>query len=155
MMAALAGEGVPAARDLQQDGAEARARGAAVLVVFVGARCPYCDLALNEVLIPTSRNPDYQRKLVMRRVQTRSGQALRDFDGKRITQGEFAKRHGVFLVPTVMLFDQHGQPLTKPMVGITTVDHFGYELDLAIDEALARIGATSGPIPAQATPAGS
>ena len=153
--AALADEGVPAARDLQQDGAEARARGAAVLVVFVGARCPYCDLALNEVLIPTSRNPDYQRKLVMRRVQTRSGQALRDFDGKRITQGEFAKRHGVFLVPTVMLFDQHGQPLSKPMVGIATADHFGYELDLAIEEALARIGSTSGPIPAQATPAGS
>ncbi len=54
-----------------------------------------------------------------------------------------------------MLFDQHGQPLTKPMVGMTTVDHFGHKLDLAIDEALARIGATSGPIPAQATPAGS
>lgn len=152
---ALAGEGVPVARDLQQDGAEARARGAAVLVVFVGARCPYCDLALNEVLIPTSRNPDYQRKLVMRRVQTRSGQTLRDFDGKRITQGEFAKRYGVSLVPTVMLFDHHGQPLTKPMVGITTVDHYGYELDLAIEEALAKIGSTSGPTPAQAGPAGS
>lgn len=138
--AALAGEDVPAARDLQQDAAEARARGAAVLVVFVGARCPYCELALNEVLIPTSRNPDYQRKLVMRRVQTRSGQTLRDFDGRRLTQGEFARRHGVFLVPTVMLFDHHGQPLTKPMVGITTVDHYGYELDLAIEEALARLG---------------
>lgn len=153
--AALAGEGVPAARDLQLDGADARAKGAAVLVVFVGARCPYCDLALNEVLIPTSRNPDYQRKLVMRRVQTRSGQPLRDFDGKRITQGEFAKRHGVSLVPTVMLFDHHGQPLTKPMVGITTVDHYGYELDLAIEEALAKIGSTSGPTPTQAGPAGS
>lgn len=148
--AALAGEGVPAARDLQQDAAEARARGAAVLVVFVGDRCPYCDLALNEVLIPTSRNPDYQRKLVMRRIETRSGQSLRDFDGKRITQGEFAKRHGIFLVPTVMLFDHRGQPLTKPMVGITTVDHYGYELDLAIEEALARIESTSGPMPAQA-----
>lgn len=154
MTAAVAGEGVPAARDFQLDGAEARARGAAVLVVFVGARCPYCDLALNEVLIPTSRNPEYQRKLVMRRVQTRSGQALRDFDGKRITHGEFAKRHGVFLVPTVMLFDYQGQPLTKAMVGITTVDHYGYELDLAIEEALARIGSSSGSMPAMAGPSG-
>ncbi len=152
--AALASEGVPFARDLQQDAAEARAKGAAVLVVFVAARCPYCELALNEVLIPTSRNPDYQRKLVMRRVQTRSGQALRDFDGKRITQGEFAKRLGVYLVPTVMLFDHQGQPLTKPMVGITTVDHYGYELDLAIEEALARLGATTGSLPVQAAPAG-
>lgn len=153
--AALAGEGVPAARDLQQDGAEARAKGAAVLVVFVGARCPYCDLALNEVLIPTSRNPEYQRKLVMRRVQTRSGQVLRDFDGKRITQGDFAKRHGVSLVPTVMLFDHQGQPLGKPLVGITTVDHYGYELDLAIEEALARIGSTNGPMPARSSATGS
>jgi len=96
------------------------------------------------VLIPTSRNPDYQRKLVMRRVQTRSPQVLRDFDGKRLTQGEFAKRHGVVLVPTVMLFDHQGNPLTKPLVGITTVDHYSYELDLAIEAALARIGSTSG-----------
>ena len=153
--ATLAGEGVPTARDLQQDGAEARARGAAVLVVFVGARCPYCDLALNEVLIPTSRNPEYQRKLVMRRVQTRSSQTLRDFDGKRITQAEFAKRHGVNLVPTVMLFDHQGLSLTRPMVGITTVDHYGYELDLAIEEALARIGPAQEPMPAQAAPTGS
>jgi len=152
--AALAGEGIPAARDLRLDGAEAHARGAAVLVVFVAARCPYCDLALNEVLIPTSRNPDYRRKLVMRRVQTRSPQVLRDFDGKRLTQGEFAKRHGVVLVPTVMLFDHQGNPLTKPLVGITTVDHYGYELDLAIEAALARIGSTSGAMPAQAGPTG-
>lgn len=124
------------------------------MVVFVGARCPYCDLALNEVLIPTSRNPEYQRKLVMRRVQTRSAQVLRDFDGKRLTQGDFAKRYGVSLVPTVMLFDHQGQPLTKPMVGITTVDHYGYELDLAIEEALAKIGSTKGPMPAQAGPSG-
>lgn len=149
MTAALAAEGVPLARDLQQDGTEAQAKGAAVLVVFVAARCPYCELVLNEVLIPTSRNPEYQRKLVMRRVQVRSGQYLRDFDGRRITQGDFAKRHGVALVPTLMLFDPQGRLLAKPMVGITTVDHYSYELDLAIEEAMARLAPA--PLPNSAT----
>ncbi len=154
MTGALAGEGVPLARDLQLDGAEARGRGAAVLVVFVAARCPYCDLALNEILIPTSRNPDYQRKLVMRRVQVRSGQFLRDFDGRRVTHGEFAKRHGVVLVPTLMLFDPEGRLLTKPMVGITTVDHYSYELDLAIEAALGRLAPTPHPVPGSTTAGG-
>ncbi len=152
MGAALAAEGVPVARDLQQDAREARSRGAAVLVVFVASRCPYCELALNEVLIPTSRNPDYQRRLVMRRLDTRSTQPLLDFTGKRTTQREFAGRHGVHLVPTVMLFDPDGTPLTKPMVGITTVDQYSYDLDQAIDAAMARLQprpAPSGGAPAE------
>lgn len=136
---AWAAEALPLARDLQQDGAEARARNAAVLVAFVSPRCPYCELALNEVLIPTSRNPEYQEKLVMRRVFTRGTQIMRDFAGRRITQRAFAGQHGVFLVPTVILFDADGTPLAKPMVGITTVDQYSFDLDQAIAQAMARL----------------
>lgn len=136
---ALAAEGLPLARDLQQDGAEARARAAAVLVAFVSPRCPYCELALNEVLIPTSRNPEYQDKLVMRRVQTRNPQPLRDFAGRRTTHREFASQHGVFLVPTVILFDADGTPLGRPMVGITTVEQYSFDLDQAIAQAMVKL----------------
>lgn len=136
---AWAAEGLPLARDLEQDGAEARARRAAVLVAFVSPRCPYCELALNEVLVPTSRNPEYQEKLVMRRVYTRGTQPMRDFAGRRLTQRDFASQHGVFLVPTVILFDADGTPLSKPMVGITTVDQYGFDLDQAIAQAMAKL----------------
>lgn len=135
----LAEEGVPFARDLQQDAATARAKGAAVMVVFVGSHCPYCEAALNEVIYPTSRNPAYQKKLVMRRIETSSELSLRDFSGKRSTHRKFAGEHGIYLVPTVMLFDDKGEVIAKPLVGITTVDYFSYDLDQAIDQAMARI----------------
>lgn len=144
-----AAEGLPLARDLQQDGAEARARSAAVLVAFVSPRCPYCELALNEVLVPTSRNPEYQEKLVMRRVFTRSTQPMRDFAGRRITQRDFASDHGVFLVPTVILFDAEGTPLSKPLVGITTVDQYSFDLDQAIAQAMAKLRPRGDAKPAQ------
>ncbi len=151
---ARAAEGLPLARDLQQDGAEARARSAAVLVAFVSPRCPYCELALNEVLIPTSRNPEYQEKLVMRRVFTRGTQPMRDFNGRRITQRDFASQHGVFLVPTVILFDADGTPLSKPMVGITTVDQYSFDLDQAIAQAMAQLRShlTAAPVQAAGDP---
>ena len=136
---AWAAEGLPLARDLQQDGAAARARNAAVLVAFVSPHCPYCELALNEVLIPTSRNPEYQEKLVMRRVFTRGTQPIRDFAGRRTTQRDFASQHGVYWVPTVILFDADGSPLAKPMVGITTVDQYSFDLDQAIAHAMAKL----------------
>ncbi len=139
VMPAPAEEGVPLAQNLQQDGSAAKAKGAAVLVVFVGSHCPFCTTALKEVLIPTSRNPDYQRKLVMRRIESRSGQALIDFAGRRITHKTFAAQHKITLVPTVMLFDDRGELLAKPMVGINTVDQYGYDLDQAIDQAMARL----------------
>jgi hypothetical protein len=146
---AWAADGLPLARDLQRDGAEARARSAAVLVAFVSPRCPYCELALNEVLIPTSRNPEYREKLVMRRVFTRSTQPMRDFAGRQITQRDFASDHGVFLVPTVILFDAEGTPLSKPLVGITTGDQYSFDLDQAIAQAMAILRPRGDAKPAQ------
>ncbi|MCX7673466.1 MAG: thioredoxin fold domain-containing protein [Thiobacillaceae bacterium] len=136
---AHAAEGLPLARDLQQDAEQARARRAAVLIAFVSPNCPYCALALREVLVPTSLNPDYQDKLVMRRVYTREQLPLRDFAGRRTTHRDFSRQLGIFLVPTVVLFDPDGQPLAKPLVGITMVEQYGYDLDEAIAQAMARL----------------
>jgi thioredoxin-related protein len=136
---ALAEEGVPHARDLRQEALLARANNAALLVVFVNKPCSYCDTVLNEFLLPLSRNPDYQRKVVMRRIETSSQRDLMDFTGRKTTHRAFARLHGVQMVPTVMLFDETGHALAKPLVGITTVDYYGLYLDEVIDTALARL----------------
>ena len=133
---ALASEGVSYARNLAKDAEAARAVQGAVLVAFVGDHCPYCETVLNEFLIPMSRNPDYQGKVVMRRVETGSFRDLRDFSGRKVSHREFAGRHGTHMVPTVMLFSPDGVVLSQPLIGLTTVDYYGYYLDETIDQAV-------------------
>lgn len=138
-LTARADEGVPYARDLARDAEIAREHHTALLVVFVGKQCSYCETVLNDFLIPMSRNPEYRSKVLMRRVTTTGSSSLKDFSGKEVTQHEFADENGVYLVPTVILFDDMGNVLTKPLVGLTTVDYYGMFLDRAIDQALSKV----------------
>jgi thioredoxin-related protein len=140
-------EGVPYARNLQQDAELAKQKNGVVLVIFSGEYCGYCERVLKEFLIPMSRNPDYQSKLVMRRVDNTGFTTVKDFDGTVEDHQQFTSEHGVHMVPTVMLFDTHGKRLAKPLVGLTTVDYYGYYLDQAIDEALAKVRGDTGTKP--------
>lgn len=132
-------DGVPLARDLQRDGVDAKTQENAVLVVFVGEHCSYCNRVLNEFLIPMSGNQEYKNKVVMRRIEQSGDDALRDFSGMATTHAEFASRNKIRFVPTVAVFDQAGQLLAKPLVGLTTVDYYGGYLDEMIDAGLAKL----------------
>lgn len=136
---ALAEGGVPYAQDLRKDAKAAIDKHGVVLVMFSGSYCRYCDIVLNEFLIPMSRNADYQSKLVIRKVETSSARDLTDFQGNRVTHRKFAKDSGARMVPMVMVFDAQGKPLAKPLVGLTTVDYYGYYLDQAINEGLEKV----------------
>lgn len=129
-------EGVPYARDLQKDAALAKGKQGVVLVMFSSDFCSYCETVLNEFLIPMSRNAAYQGKVVMRRVDTTGFMSLKDFAGRKLDHRQFAGAQGVHLAPTVMVFDSKGEALAKPVVGLTTVDYYGYYLDQAIDQGV-------------------
>ena len=136
---ALADEGVPPALDLQKDGQLARGKQAVVLVLFMRPNCAYCKTVLNEFLIPLSRNSESESRLVMRIVDNSSFSVMRDFDGRPTPQRRFADANSVKLVPAVMLFDADGHVLANPLVGISSVDYYGFFLDRAIDQALAKV----------------
>lgn len=132
---------VPWASDLRQDAAAARSVQGVVLLVFVGAHCSYCDTALKEFLIPMSGNAEYLSKVVMRRVESTGFRDLKDFQGRKVSHRQFAGELGARLTPTVMVFDSEGRQLAKPVVGLTTVDYYGFYLDQAIDQGVAKVRA--------------
>ena len=135
-------EGVPYAEDLAKDAALARSFNGIVMIAFVSNYCPYCKVVLDEFMIPTSRNREYDTKLVMRKVEIGSERMLRDFDGRRISHQTFADKHGTYLVPTVAVFSPDGKPLVKPLVGLSTVDFYGYYFNEAIENGLAIVRQT-------------
>ena len=136
--------GVPTAENLQADARAAAELGGAVLLVFVSDRCGYCEIVLNEFLIPMSRNTDYSQRIIMRRIVTNSDRPLRDFRGELLTHRRFAKGVGVRMTPVVQMFDLKGLLLGKPLVGLSTIDYYGHFLDQTIDRAL-DLGRTPSP----------
>ena len=127
------------ARDLAADARLAAKRKIPLLLLFSEAGCPWCERARQEFLLPMQRNPEYRAKVMMREVEIGKPDALIDFDGNRTTQAEFARRHRVNLMPTVMLLGPRGQTLAEPLVGFGGADYYGYFLDQRIDAALAQL----------------
>jgi len=129
-------------RSLQAYQFSSRLRSIPLLLLFSEAGCPWCERARQEFLLPMQRNPEYRSKVMMREIGTDNAAALVDFAGKTTTQAEFARKHGVLMVPTVMLFGSRGEALAEPLVGFRIADYYGYFLDQRIDAALARLRET-------------
>lgn len=129
--------GTPPAIDLHADAQFAARMSHAVLIVFVSDRCTYCEIALNEFLIPMSGNSDYSNRIIMRRIVTNQDLPMRDFRGDLTTHRTFAKRLNVRMTPVIQMFDTRGLLLGKPLVGVTTLDYYGDFIDKTIDHAIA------------------
>ncbi len=130
---------VPYSTNLKADAELAKSRGVPVMIMFGSPHCPYCERLLSEFLLPMQRNPEYAKKVLMRRIEVGSSQSLIDFNGKPTTQGAFAKLHRIGLSPTVVVFDYRGNPAAEPLIGLGTVDYYGAFLDGAIDAGLAKV----------------
>lgn len=134
---------LPMAKDMTKVARDAKQRRAPILVLFSSAGCHYCAEVRDEFLIPTTRNADYDNKVVMVEVEAGSSMRMIDFDGKVTTHADFAQRYGISMTPTVKLMDDQGREVAVPLVGIVSRDYYGGFLDQAIDAGLARIRGTS------------
>jgi thioredoxin-related protein len=130
---------LPAARDFSADGQEAARQRLPVLVFFSAEGCHYCEEMASLFLRPMYKSGEYNGKVIFREVRVESGQALVDFDGKKISHEAFAHAHRIGLTPQVRFFDAQGREVAPPLVGLTTPDFFAGYLDEAINSALARV----------------
>lgn len=124
------------AHDLKAAGTLARQRQLPILLEFAATTCGYCRTLESNVLNPMVRSGDYTHKVIMRKVVIDDDAPLRDFDGNTISAAGLAKRYGVFVTPTVVLVDGRGARLAREIVGISSIDFYGYYLDQAIDGSL-------------------
>lgn len=138
---AAAGEvQVESARDLEAVAAVATERDVPVLLMFSSPFCSYCQLVEEDFLEPMLLSGDYTDKVVIRKVGMTIGERkLTGFHGEPITVDELASRYDVSLTPTLVFVDSEGHALAKNLVGVTTVDYYGYYVDESIDVALGRL----------------
>jgi thioredoxin-related protein len=134
-------DGLSPVQDFRIEAKESSEIQAPILVLFMSTSCPYCEIALQDFLLPMQRDPEYKNKVILRQIEIGSAEKLVDFNGKITSQGAFARARKIGAVPTVMLFDSKGQVLTS-IVGLLTVDFYLAYLDNAINDSQAKIKAT-------------
>lgn len=134
---------LPMASDLRKEARLAREKQIPILILFSAPGCGYCTRVREEILIPTTRNAEYDDKVILLEVESGNAETLIDFDGRVTTQADFAAKNRVGFAPTVKFFDAKGREVAEPIIGLVTVDYYGGFMDQGIDKATARIRATT------------
>lgn len=130
---------LPVATNLQEDGARAKAAKKPILLFFNLQGCHFCRFSLRTTIVPLYRDQGWREAIEFRQITIDDGKSLIDFDGKRISNAEFAaKRNGNF-TPTVMMVDGNGRQLGDAVVGIASIDYYAYNIDTMIKAAIEEV----------------
>lgn len=131
-------ETLPIVKDFTIEAKEAKNKKLPILVLFMSTTCPYCETVLQDFLLPMHHDPEFKDKVILRQIESGSSENLIDFDGTRTTYSSFSRKHKVWGVPHVMLFDSKGNELTS-IIGLLTIDFYYAYLINAIDESLEKV----------------
>lgn len=122
-------------QDLFQVAKVASERRQPVLVLFAADDCEFCERLEAEHLAPMSINDEYLGKVIIRKVLIDSYRSTRDFNGTVVSGDRLAKKYGVRVTPTIIVFNESGEALGKKLIGYNGNQYYGWDLDKAIDGA--------------------
>ena len=129
---------LPALVDMKKDQQLAGSRF--LLILISQPNCSYCRLIEEEILKPMQTSGRYKDRLLFRNLIINDGRHLTVADGKQLSANKFALRYSSSLTPTLLFIDpRDGSELTDKMIGINTVDMYGYYVDKAIDQAYSQL----------------
>lgn len=133
---------VPLIDDLAALGRMAHERRLPIVLLVSTSDCSYCMLLKDEVLNPMMKSREYDDRALIGELMLDSGEPLRGFAGHSVRRGELASRFNAKVTPTLLFLDPDGAEIAPRMVGVNTVEMFGFYLDRAIDAARKRLVAS-------------
>ncbi|HIO96397.1 MAG TPA: hypothetical protein EYG71_00535 [Leucothrix sp.] len=105
------------------------------LVLMLHAEhCPYCALMESDILSPMIKSKEYDKKVLIRKLQIDEARDIIDFSGKTVEPSDLSDRYNASLTPTLVFLNYKGEEKTEKMVGINTVELFGAYLDIEVDK---------------------
>ncbi|NNJ90237.1 MAG: thioredoxin fold domain-containing protein, partial [Gammaproteobacteria bacterium] len=135
VFAQQAGKVIPKASNLKVLADLARKHQLPIMLMVSQDHCPYCVLLKNDILNPMMISGDYVDRVIMAELVTDVGGSITDFDGKTISPRDVAVRYNSTFSPTLLFLDANGRQVRKRMVGVNTIEMYGYYVDESIDAA--------------------
>ena len=106
-----------------------------MLLFFHATYCGYCQQVDNNFLIPMRLDPEFQGRLLIRRVMIDSDRQYVGLDGKTHGYEHLAKILGVRGVPYILFLAPDGSRITS--IQGTAYDYYGYYLSQDVNLATA------------------
>lgn len=119
--------------DFPADFAVMKAMKIPMLLFFHATYCGYCQQVDNNFLIPMRLDPEFQGRLLIRRVMIDSDRKYVGLDGKTHGYEHLAKILGVRGVPYILFLAPDGSRITS--IQGTAYDYYGYYLSQDVNLA--------------------
>ena len=132
---------VPLIDDLAALGRTARRRRLPIVLLVSTSDCSYCKKLKDEVLNPMVKSREYDDRALLGELMLDSKEPLRGFDGDYVRRGDLASRFAARVTPTLLFLDPIGAEIAPRIVGVNTIEMFGYYVDKAIETARKRLTA--------------
>ena len=132
---------VPLIDDLAALGRTARRRRLPIVLLVSRSDCSYCALLKDEVLNPMVKSREYEDQALLGELMLDSEEPLRGFQGGHELREDVAARFDADLTPTLLFLAPDGSELAPRILGVNTLELFGFYLDRAIASARARLNA--------------
>jgi thioredoxin-related protein len=127
--------------NFQQLSLEMKDKSLGLVLMLHAEHCPYCALMENEILSPMVKSGEYDKKVIIRKLQIDEARDVIDFSGKTVEPSDISGKYKAFVTPTLVFLDYQGNERVEQMVGINTVELFGAYLDIEIDKLVAELAA--------------
>lgn len=129
------GKTIPEATDLRALAELARQHKLPIMLMVSQDHCPYCVLLKNDILNPMMVSGDYTDRVIMAELIIDLGGTITDFDGNKVSPRDVAVRYKSTFSPTLLFLDENGRQVRKRMVGVNTIEMYGFYVDESIDAA--------------------
>jgi thioredoxin-related protein len=103
-----------------------------ILLLFSQTYCEACHRIKDEILNPMLLNEDDTSRVIMREMLIDEGQTFIDFDGSQKETRELFVDYDMVVTPTLILLDHTGKQLGDKLIGLNTVELYGWYLENAI-----------------------
>ena len=132
---------VPQVSDLAALSQQARQRQLPILLVVTQDHCPFCQLLKNDVIKPMLISGDYNDRVIIAELAYDNMRSIINFQGNKVLPGAVAAEYKVWVAPTLLFLDADGVEVHKRMLGVNTIEMYGYYLDEAINASLRTVQA--------------
>ncbi len=116
----------------------ARDNNKIILLEMSASYCGYCKTLEEEIIKPMLRSGDYDHVLI-RKLNIDSHYPMNDLQGNKSSAFKLSSKMGVYLTPTLLFLDGHGNEVSKRITGINTLELYGGYVDDALRQGIEKI----------------
>ena len=101
-----------------------------LLLEFSASYCHYCKTLETDYLIPMLDDEQFEKRVIIRKIEIDSDKEIEDFLGNKINVTDFAGQYNIIVTPTLLFLDDRGEEIAERLIGMGISEMFyGYLLN--------------------------